>query len=191
MSVAPGAGAALAALEESGAFLDGHFRLASGRHADRYVEKFNLLQWPERTAAVCAPLAEAARALRPAVVAGPTTGGVIVAYEVARQLGLRAIVAERNPGGPGRAILRDFRLAAGERVLVADDVVTSGGSIRDTIEAARAAGGDPVGAAALVDRSGGAAEFGLPFLAAAVLDLAAHDPADCPLCREGVPLTIT
>ncbi len=181
----------LAAFEETGAFLEGHFQLASGRHADRYVEKFNLLQWPDRTAAICARLAEAARDLRPQTVAGPTTGGVIIAYEVARQLGLRGIIAERNPDGPGRSIQRDFHLEPGERVLVVDDVVTSGGSVRDTIEAVRAAGGEPIGVAVLVDRSGGEADFGLPLFAATTLDLETFAPGDCPLCAEGVPLTVT
>ena len=181
----------LVAFEETGAFLDGHFQLASGRHADRYVEKFNLLQWPDRTAAVCARLAEAARDLRPQTVAGPTTGGVILAYEVARQLGVRGIIAERNPDGPGRTIQRDFRLSEGERVLVVDDVVTSGGSVHDTIEAVRAAAGEPVAVAVLVDRSGGSADFGLPLFAATTLELESFAPEDCPRCAEGVPLTIT
>ena len=183
--------AVIAAFEESGAFLDGHFQLASGRHAGRYVEKFNLLQWPDRTAAICARLAEAARGLEPQTVAGPTTGGVILAYEMARQLGVRGIIAERRDDGPGRAIQRDFRLTPGERVLIADDVVTSGGSVHDTIEAVREAGGEPVGVAVLVDRSGGRADFSMPFFAAATLDIESWEPADCPLCPEGVPLTVT
>ena len=183
--------AVIAAFEESGAFLDGHFQLASGRHAGRYVEKFNLLQWPDRTAAICARLAEAARGLEPQTVAGPTTGGVILAYEMARQLGVRGIIAERREDGPGRAIQRDFRLTPGERVLIADDVVTSGGSVHDTIEAVREAGGEPVGVAVLVDRSGGRADFSMPFFAAATLDIESWEPADCPLCPEGVPLTVT
>ena len=183
--------AVIAAFEESGAFLDGHFQLASGRHAARYVEKFNLLQWPDRTAEICARLAEAARGLAPQTVAGPTTGGVILAYEMARQLGVRGIIAERRPDGPGRAIQRDFRLSPGERVLIADDVVTSGGSVHDTIEAVREAGGEPVGVTVLVDRSSGRADFGLPFFAAATLDIESWEPTDCPLCPEGVPLTIT
>ena len=183
--------AVIAAFEESGAFLDGHFQLASGRHAARYVEKFNLLQWPDRTAEICARLAEAARGLEPQTVAGPTTGGVILAYEMARQLGVRGIIAERREDGPGRAIQRDFRLSPGERVLIADDVVTSGGSVHDTIEAVREAGGEPVGVTVLVDRSSGRADFGLPFFAAATLNIESWEPADCPLCPEGVPLTIT
>ena len=183
--------AVIAAFEESGAFLDGHFQLASGRHAARYVEKFNLLQWPDRTAEICARLAEAARGLEAETVAGPTTGGVLIAYEMARQLGVRVIIAERRPEGPGRAIQRDFRLSPGERVLIADDVVTSGGSVHDTIEAVREAGGEPVGVTVLVDRSSGRADFGLPFFAAATLEIESWEPADCPLCPKGVPLTIT
>lgn len=183
--------AVVAAFEETGAFLDGHFQLASGRHAGRYVEKFNLLQWPDRTAEICARLAEAARGLEPRTVAGPTTGGVILAYEMARQLGVRGIIAERREDGPGRAIQRDFQLTPGERVLIADDIVTSGGSVHDTIEAVREAGGEPVGVAVLVDRSAGRADFGLPFFAAATLDIESWEPDDCPLCPEGVPLTIT
>ena len=133
----------LAAVRETGALLEGHFQLASGVHSDRYMEKFNLLQWPGHTEDACRPIAAAGRELEPTTVVGPTTGGVILAYEVARQLGLRGIIAERNPDGPGRRIQRDFRLEPGERVLVVDDVLTSGGSVRDTIEAVRIAGGEP------------------------------------------------
>lgn len=181
----------LAAIEETGALLRGHFQLASGLHSDRYLEKFNLLQWPARTAEACRPLAGAARSLAPSAVVGPTTGGAILAYELARQLGLRGIIAERNEDGPGRAIRRGFRLERGEPVLIADDVLTSGGSVRDTIEAVRAAGGEPVGVAVLADRSGGRARFDMPLFAAIALDLAAYEPASCPLCADGADLTVT
>ncbi len=180
----------IAALEEAGAFLEGHFQLSSGRHSDRYLEKFNLLQWPPQTEAVCRKMAAAMRDTRPETVGGPTTGGVILAYEVARQLGLRAIIAEPDDAG-GRSFQRDFHLSPGERVLVVDDVLTSGGSLRDTIDAVRKAGGEPVGVAVMVDRSGGAADFGLPFFAATEIEMESYDPGDCPLCREGVELTIT
>ncbi len=121
---------------------------------------------------------------------------MIIAYEVARQLGLRGIIAERNADGPGRRIQRDFRLESGERVLVVDDVLTSGGSVfRDTIEAVRIAGGDPIAVGVLVDRSAGRVAFeGLPLYASMVLDLDTYQPDDCPLCRDGhltVPLTVT
>ena len=182
----------LDAVRETGALLDGHFQLASGVHSDRYLEKFNLLQWPGHTEDACRPLAEAARELAPSTIVGPTTGGVILAYEVARQLGLRGIIAERNPDGPGRRIQRDFRLDPGERVFVVDDVLTSGGSVRDTIEAVRLAGGEPLAVGVLVDRSAGRVTFeGLALHASMVLDLDTYQPDDCPLCRDGVPLTVT
>ena len=137
-------------------------------------------------------MAEGSRHTHPQTVAAPTTGGVVLAYEVARQLGLRGIIAERNAdGSPGRSLQRDFRLDRGERVLVVDDVLTTGGSIRDTIDAVRQAGGEPVGVAVMVDRSGGRADFGLPLFAATELDMQTFEADGCPLCDRGVPLTIT
>ena len=170
--------------------LGGHFQLASGRHSDRYLEKFNLLQWPQHTEAVCRKLAEGARELDVRTVAGPTTGGMLLAYEVARQLGVRGIFAEHDEAG-GRSFQRDFQLEPGERVLVVDDVMTSGGSLRDTIEAVRKAGGEPVGVAVVVDRTGGQTDFGLPFISATEVDMESWEPEDCQLCRDGVPLKIT
>ena len=171
--------------------MDGHFQLNSGRHSDRYLEKFNLLQWPEHTATVCAKMAEAMRATAPQTVAGPTTGGIILAYEIGRRLGLRGIFAERAPEG-GRTFQRDFHLEPGERVLVVDDVLTSGTSVRDTLDAVQAAGGAVVGVAVMVDRSSGAVRFGdLPFFAATEVDMQTFAPDACPLCARGVPLTVT
>jgi len=180
----------VAALEATGAFLDGHFQLNSGRHSGRYLEKFNLLQWPQQTELVCRKMVNAVRDSRPATVAGPTTGGAILAYEVARQLELRGIIAERDDGG-GRSFQRDFRLAPGERVLVVDDVLTSGESVRDTIAAVHRAGAAPVAVTVMVDRARGAIDFGLPFFAATEVDMESYEPVDCPLCRDGAALTIT
>ncbi|MDA0364650.1 MAG: orotate phosphoribosyltransferase [Chloroflexi bacterium] len=177
-------------LTSAGAFLEGHFQLNSGRHSDRYLEKFNLLQWPQYTELVCRKMAEASRALEPRTVAGPTTGGILLAYEVGRQLGVRGIFCERDEAG-GRSFQRDFQLEAGERVLIVDDVLTSGASVRDTIDAVRAAGGEPIGVAVMVDRSSGAVDFGLPFFAATEVDMQTYDAGDCPLCRDGMPLKIT
>lgn len=140
---------------------------------------------------VCQKIAEAMKHLDAETVAGPTTGGIILAYEVARQLGLRGIFAERAPEG-GRAFQRDFRLRPGERVLVVDDVLTSGASVRDTLAAVAATEAEAVGVAVLVDRSGGAVRFSdLPFFAATEFALQTYEPEDCPLCRDGVLLTVT
>lgn len=174
---------------EAGALRDGHFALASGKHSARYLEKFQVLQWPAQTERLCGAIAEIARDLGVDTVAGPTTGGIILAHEVARQLGKRAVYAERNEDGPGRAFRRGFQLARGERVLVVDDIMTTGGSVQETIDAVRAAGGDAIAAAVLVDRSGGAASLGVPLHALWSLDIPTYAPAACPLCARGEPLT--
>lgn len=179
-------------LREAGTILKGHFQLASGKHSARYVEKFRLLEQPVQTAALCRMIADWSRSVSPAVVAGPTTGGVIISYEVARLLGTRSIFAERNENSrAGRSFQRGFEIAPGERVLVVDDVLTTGGSISDVIAAVESLGGVVAGVAVLVDRSGSTAEFAAPFFACLKLDIPAFEPSDCPLCREGVPLKVT
>ena len=177
----------IAAFEQAGAFLSGHFLLTSGRHSDRYMEKFNLLQWSGPTELVCRKMADAMREQQPVTVVGPTTGGIILSYEVARQLGLRGIIAEPNGEG-GFAIQRGFRLEPGERVLVVDDILTTGGSVVQTLDAVRAAGGEPVGVAVMVDRTAGAIDFGVPFFAATEVEMQSYDADGCPLCRDGVEL---
>jgi orotate phosphoribosyltransferase len=179
----------IAAFEQTGAILNGHFQLNSGRHSDRYLEKFNLLQWPAQTEVVCKRMAEGSRDTNPQTIAGPTTGGILLAYEVGRQLGKRGIFAERAEAG-GRAFQRDFHLEPGERVLVVDDVLTSGASIRDTIAAVQAAGGTVVGVAVMVDRSQGRASFDVPFFAATEVDLPSYEPSECEQCKRGVPVEV-
>jgi len=179
-------------LKKAGALLEGHFQLSSGRHSALYIEKFRLLEHPPHTAALCRMIAGWARPLAPEAVAGPTTGGIIVSYEVARHLGLRSIFAEKNEHGtPGRSFLRGFQIRPGERVLVVDDVLTTGGSIREVLDAVRSLGGEIAGVAVLVDRSGGKVDFGAPFFACLRLDLPSYAPDACPLCDKGLPLTIT
>jgi orotate phosphoribosyltransferase len=179
-------------LREAGAMLEGHFQLSSGRHSGLYVEKFRLLEHPKQTEALCKMIADWARrgGLEPQVCAGPTTGGVILSYETARHLGLRSIIAEKQEGG-GRAFERGFTIAPGERVLVIDDVLTTGGSVRDVLDAVRKAGGEPVGVGVIIDRSGGKVDFGLPTFACLKLDLPTYEPGACPLCDQGLPLTLT
>lgn len=170
--------------------LEGHFQLSSGRHSGLYVEKFRLLEHPKQTEALCRMIADWARALEPQVCAGPTTGGIILSYETARHLGLRSIIAEKAETG-GRAFGRGFTILPGERVLVVDDVLTTGGSVQDVLEAVREAGGAPVGVGVIIDRSGGKVDFGLPLFACLKLDLPTYEPGACPLCEQGVPLTLT
>jgi orotate phosphoribosyltransferase len=179
------------ALEDGGAVLNGHFQLNSGRHSDRYLEKFNVLQWPQYTELICRKIADFGRPLAPRTVAGPTTGGIILAYETGRLLGVRGIFCERAPEG-GRSFQRDFHLAPGEPVLVVDDVMTSGESVFDTIDAVKKAGGSVVGVAVMVDRSGGKVSFGdTPFFPATEVQMQTWAAEECPLCRQGVPLKVT
>ena len=174
---------------ESGALREGHFILASGRHSPLYLEKFQVLQRPVETERLCAALASYARLLDIETVAGPTTGGIILAHEVARQLGIRAIYAERRENGAGREFRRGFALRPGERVLVVDDIMTTGGSVQETIDAVRSAGGEVAGAAVLVDRSGGEARTDVPIEALWRLEIPSYAPAECPLCAKGIPAT--
>ncbi len=174
---------------EAGALRDGHFILASGKHSSRYLEKFQVLQWPRETERLCAAIADSVRALHPDTVAGPTTGGIILAHEVARQLGIRAVYAERDDAGKGRVFRRGFQLAPSERVVVVDDIMTTGGSVQETIDAVRAAGGEAIAAAVLVDRSGGGAKLGIPLYALWSLDIPTYAADDCPACAAGTPAT--
>ena len=173
----------------AGAYLEGHFLLASGMHSPIYLEKFQVLQWPQETERLCASIAESARSLGVQTVAGPTTGGIILAHEVARQLGVRAVYAERAADGRGREFRRGFRLNPGERVLVVDDIMSTGGSVQETIDAVRACGAEVVGVAVLVDRSDGQARFdGLPVVALWNVSIPTYTPDDCPQCAQGTPL---
>src|SRR5690348_14307138 len=122
-------------LREVGALREGHFLLSSGRHSDRYIEKFDLLADPRATATICEQIAAQFADAGVAVVAGPTTGGILLAFEVARQLGVRAAYAERAANGPGREFRRGAIPHPGERVLAVDDILTTGGSVRETLAA--------------------------------------------------------
>jgi orotate phosphoribosyltransferase len=165
---------------------EGHFLLSSGRHSGQYIEKFDLLRQPELTSAACGIIAAQFQERGIDVVAGPTTGGVILAFETARQLGSQAAYAERSiEGGTGREFRRGTTFSPGTRVLVVDDILTTGGSVRETLEAVRRHPIEVVGVAVLVDRSGGGAEIGAPLTALAQVDIPTWDAAECPLCRRG------
>lgn len=178
-------------LEEIGALKSGHFLLASGRHSAQYVEKFDLLRQPRATESACRDLIALLGDLADVeLVVGPTTGGILLAFEIARQLGLPAAYAERSSdGGNERAIKRDTFIASGTRVLVVDDILTTGGSVRETLAVLRAWNADVRAIGLLVDRSGGAVSFGVPLVSLAVLDIETNIPEECPLCRDSVPIT--
>ena len=177
-------------LQARGALLRGHFQFSSGRHGDTYVEKFRILQWPDLTGEACRLIADNVRGAAN-LVAGPTTGGVILSYETARHLGLRSVIAERKDDGAGREFKRGFEIGPGDRVLVVDDVLTTGGSVREVIDAVRVRGAEVVGVGMLVDRTNGGVDFGVPFFACLTLEIASWEPGECSLCKQGVPLKIT
>lgn len=187
--------AALAALREVGAVLDGHFQYASGRHGPLYIEKFRLLERPEFTAQLCAQIAAHFADANIELVVGPTTGGILLAHETARNLNTPMFFAEPNPQG-GRIFERGFTFQPAQRTLIVDDVLTTGGSIRDTIEAVRTAGGQPIAVGVVVDRTNGASAPNnkfetLPFFACIPLEIPSYPPEDCPLCAEGGTPTVT
>lgn len=178
-------------LEQSGAVQAGHFLLSSGKHSDGYIEKFHLLRNPTLTSTVCRGFADRFREMRPDVVVGPTTGGILLAFEVARQLGIAAAYAERAvEGSLEREFRRDSRFTTAMRAVVVDDILTTGGSIRETVAALEALHVPILGIGVLVDRSGGAVDIGdYPLFSLLTLNVESWPAAACPLCREGVPLT--
>jgi orotate phosphoribosyltransferase len=170
----------------SGALLDGHFRLSSGLHSAGYLQCALVLQHPAHAEALGGAIAGRVRGLRPTVVLSPALGGIVIGQEVGRALGVRAIFAERQDGI--LTLRRGFMLGETDRVLVVEDVLTTGGSTRETMQVATAAGGRVVGAASIVDRSGGTARFDVPFEALLEVDLPAYQPEACPLCARGMPV---
>jgi orotate phosphoribosyltransferase len=169
-----------------GALLDGHFRLTSGLHSPGYLQCALVLQHPREAEACGTALADRLRGLGARTVLSPALGGIVIGQEVARALGIRAIFAERQDGA--LTLRRGFTLEPDEPVLVIEDVVTTGGSTRETIAVARAAGARVVGAGAIIDRSGGRQQLDVPFYALAEFSFPTYDPASCPLCLAGQPV---
>ena len=178
--------AVLDLFRRSGALLDGHFRLTSGLHSPGYLQCALVLQHPFHAETLGRELAARLPASGATAVLSPALGGLIIGHEVARHLGTRAIFAERQEGA--LTLRRGFTLSKDDRVIVIEDVVTTGGSTRETMEVARRAGAIVLTAGAIVDRSGGAA-LDVPFQALATLSLATYPPEECPLCAQGLPVT--
>jgi orotate phosphoribosyltransferase len=168
----------------SGALLEGHFRLSSGLHSPGYLQCALVLQHPDHADRLGRAVADRTRPLGATVVLSPALGGVIIGQEVGRALGIRAIFAERQEGA--LMLRRGFMLAENDRVLVIEDVLTTGGSTRETIQVARAAGAHVVGAASIVDRSGGTVRFDVPLVSLLDLPLPTYEPGICPLCAQGI-----
>ena len=168
---------------KTGALLSGHFLLSSGLHSDRYLQSALVLQQPDIATKLCAALADHFKDQKIEAVIAPALGGVFVSHETARALGVRALFAERVNGE--LTLRRGFTISPGERVLVVEDVITTGKSTRETIEVVKKAGGSVIAAASLVDRSGGKADLGVPYTSLVTLDVPTYTAETCPLCRAG------
>ena len=173
--------------QKSGAILKGHFLLTTGLHSPVYWEKFRVLQSPSYTEQLCRMITTHFHKQNIQVVAGPTTGGIIIAFETARQLGVRGIFAERE-GATERAFRRGFSINPGERVLIVDDILTTGSSIRQVMAAVTNQGGTVIGIGVLVDRSEQEVDFGVPLFSCLRSITPTYTPPDCPLCAKNIPL---
>jgi orotate phosphoribosyltransferase len=176
----------LTIFRRSGALLEGHFRLSSGLHSPGYLQCALVLQHPREAEALGSALGNLVRALGAQTVLSPALGGIVIGQEVGRALNVRAIFAERQDGA--LTLRRGFALDPGEKVLVVEDVVTTGGSTRETMDVARAAGAVVVGACAIVDRSGGKQGLDVPFHSLLPMDVKAYQESECPLCKQGIPV---
>ena len=175
-------------LIKTNAIMEGQLLLTSGLHSPHYVEKFNVLQHPAYTEKLCQAMAEKFKDQNIQTVVGPVTGGILLAHETGKALGTRAIFTERENGK--MTFRRGFSLQPGERVLIVEDIVTTGGSIKEVIDVVKAQGGIPVAVSMLVDRSGGKASFGdVPCTALLHLNVETYKPEECPLCKQGIPMT--
>ena len=169
--------------EKTGALMRGHFRLTSGLHSDIYLQSALVLQYPEHAARLGEALAALYTDARAQTVLAPAIGGILVAHEVARALGVRALFTEREDGA--MRLRRGFTLTPGERCLVVEDVITTGGSTREVVECVRASGGSVIGVGSLIDRSSGTAAFDVRRASLATVSASTWPPEACPLCKSG------
>jgi orotate phosphoribosyltransferase len=175
--------------EETQALLKGHFRLSSGRHSDRYLQCALVLQYPWYAEKLCSALAEMVKPLKPQAVVSPALGGLIVGQELARALKVRAIFTERNKENDAMELRRGFSVEKGEKVFAVEDVITTGGSVKETIQVMRTLGADVVGVGCLIDRSGGSNKvFDVPMKALVAQKVESWEEKDCPLCKQGSPV---
>jgi orotate phosphoribosyltransferase len=173
--------------KKSNALLTGHFKLTSGRHSDVYYEKFTLLKQPALCTQICEQMARSFEGLGAVTVVGPTTGGIIIAYDVARYLGIEALYAES--GESGRIFKRGFSLEPGQKVVIVDDVLTTGTSVFEVIDLVKSYQAEIVGIGVMLDRSNGKVKFDYPFYPLASVAADSWEPDTCPLCQKGMELT--
>ena len=176
---------ALEILKEAGVLLEGHFLLTSGRHSGRYLQCARIFRNTRYSEELCAALAAHFKDDRVDIVIGPALGAVQMAYEVSRALGCENFFAEREDGS--MTLRRGFAIEPGQRVLVVEDVVTTGGSVREVLEIVRQAGGEIVGVGSIVDRTGGRIDVGVPFHSVISMEVESYEPSECPLCKAGAP----
>lgn len=172
-------------LKDRGALLDGHFKLSSGRHSNRFIQKFRILEDPAIVEPVARAIADAFRGVKPTIVVSAAVGGIILGYEVARALGTKAIFVEKENGVP--VLRRNFQLDPSDRALVVEDVVTTGGSVKEVLELVRKSGAGIAGVGVIVQR--GEADFGVPTHALLSMPIVSYDVSECPQCASGEPIT--
>lgn len=177
---------ALEIFRRTGVMQEGHFRLTSGRHSNRYMQCARLFEYPAESAQISAAIAAFFKQDKIDFVIGPALGGVIMAYEVARALGVRNIFAERENGA--MTLRRGFSVQSGDRALVVEDVVTTGGSVKEVIDLMQAKGVEIVGVGAVLDRSNGSVQFGVPFKPLVTMEVLSWTAEECPLCQQGLPV---
>lgn len=173
----------LTVFRETGALLEGHFILTSGLHSGTYFQCAQIFQYPEYSEKLCRDIVRHFQDVETDLVVSPAVGGIIFGYELARQLGVRNIFSEREGGK--MLLRRGFKVNPGDKVLVAEDVTTTGGSVRELMDSIEAGGGDILAVTSIVDRSGGEARFGVPYYSLFQMDVKNYKPDDCPLCRQG------
>ena len=177
--------------EETGAYLRGHFRLTSGLHSPEYLQCAKVLAHPAHAERLGRELAEKLKEVSGGavdLVVAPAMGGLIIGHEVARHLGTPFLFTERDSTSNEMTLRRGFEVHAGQRAVVVEDVITTGGSTKEVIRLLQSAGVEVLAAGSIIDRSGGKADVGVPRISLQVLHVVTYDPADCPLCREGIPV---
>lgn len=169
--------------KQAGVLQEGHFILTSGRHSDRYMQCAKLFQFTKFSEPICKELASKFAGEKIDAVIGPALGAIQMSYEVSRHLNVKNMFAERVDGK--MTLRRGFSISPGDRILVVEDVVTTGGSVKEVLDIVRELGGDPVGVGCIVDRSAGNVDFGVPLISVLSMEIKSYEAQECPLCKEG------